>query len=162
MKHDIHIRIHDIEGSTVFHAVVSPRSTSEGCSGGMPLEDNVPPLHKPAVLATIIPDPSQGTPGTAIRAAPHNMGTAPSRTSRQEVRRKTGWLEGMQTELYRQHLALQVLGLLYCSMLRYLLLAIRPIIIDREQFFQTRPLPNVWFTSSAHDRKFAVFRRRAV
>lgn len=102
MKHDTHIRIHDIEGSTVFHAVVSPRSTSEGCSGGVPLEDNAPPLHKPAVLATITPNPSQGTPGTAISAASHNMGTAPSRTSRQEVSRKTSWLERIQTELHRK------------------------------------------------------------
>lgn len=55
------------KGSTGFHAAVPPQA-SDGSSGGAPQKIIAPTLHKPAVLATLKTDPSQGTPGTAISA----------------------------------------------------------------------------------------------
>lgn len=149
-------------GSTVCFAAVPPRSGSDGSSGGVPLNHNTPSLHKPAVLVTFILDPSQGTPGTAISAHPTNTGAVPSRARRHRFRWITGRLERMQTELYGKYLASRLLALLYRSMLRYLRLVVRSIDIGLEQLFHPEALPYAPLTRSVHDRRYALFRRRAV
>src|SRR5690606_34834648 len=56
------------EGSTGVHTAFPPLR-SDGGSAGVPRSKLTPSLPKPAVLATSFPEPSQGTPGTAISAA---------------------------------------------------------------------------------------------
>src|SRR5690606_34444881 len=62
---DIHKRYG--KGSTGFHTAF-PTQQSDGRSEGVPRISNTPSLRKPAVLATMLPEPSQGTLGTAISA----------------------------------------------------------------------------------------------
>lgn len=150
-------------GSTGFHAADPPRSGSDGRSGRVPLHETAPPLRKPAVLATLKPDPSWGTPGTAIRADTRQTGTAPSR-----LRRRSGGmvlfdkLERAQTQLYRKYLASQLLALLCVLMLRYLRLVMQVMAVSRRKLFQASALPYGVINRSIHDRRYAVFRRRAV
>src|SRR5690606_35272499 len=69
------------KGSTGIHTAVPPQ-LSDGRSGGVPRRHNAPVLRKPAVLATMLPEPSQGTPGTAICAVIYHPGSALPRQRR--------------------------------------------------------------------------------
>ena len=149
------------KGSTGFHTAVPPQE-SDGSSGGVPLHHNTPLLRKPAVLVTFDPDLSQGTPGTAISADLIYAGATPSGTRSNRFAWITSRLEQMQAQLYRKYLELELLALMYCFMLRYLRLVIRLIDIGREQLFHAETLPSVVLTRSVHDRRHALFRRRAV
>lgn len=136
-------------GSTVYHAAVPPRSTSNRRSGEVPQDVNTPPLRKPAVLATYFPDLSQGTLGMAISADLTNMGTMSSRT------------RGNGFSWFTCRLK-QMLTLLYCFILRYLWYAIRLIFINRKQVSRSETLLCAAVIQFVRDRRHAVFRRRAV
>ncbi len=147
-------------GSTVNHAAVPPRSASDGGSGWAPLKDETPPLRKPAVLVTFDPDSSQGTPDTAISADFLNMGSVPSRSwSRRVVLEQ---LAHWQALLFGAYLANGLLAITLVFMLRYLRLVIRLINVYWTQLFQATALPFVVVTRFVHDRRYALFRRRAV
>lgn len=126
----------------------------------MPLNDNTPPLRKPAVLVTYFPDPSQGTPSTAISADFPNTGSAPSRSWGYRVVLEQ--LAHRQAQLFEAYLATRMLALTLVLMVRYLRLVIRLVDVYRTQLFQATALPSVVVTRFAHDRKYALFRRRAV
>lgn len=149
-------------GSTGYHAAF-PARMSDGGSGGTPLEKNGPPLLKPGVLATGLPDPSHGTPGTAIRADIHHPGAAPSRLrGRGGGMAFFGELEQAQSLLYRKYLALPLLVMACALTLRYLRLVMLVTVIARRTLFLAPAIPYGVFHRVVRDRKEALFRRRAV
>ena len=161
MKKAIHPNTPYGKGSTEFHTAF-PAQQSDGRSGGVPLKENPLPLRKPAVLATMFPEPSQGTPGTAISAEPINTGTTPSRTRRNGLSWITSGLECMQARLYRKYLALELLAVTHCLIFRYLRFVIWLIDISRTQVFHAKTFLSVAVTRFVDDRRHALFRRRAV
>lgn len=162
MEHDTHKSIQHIEGSTGYHGAF-PTRTSDGGSGGTPLGNNAPPLLKPAVLATIFPDPSHGTHGTAIRADIHHPGAVrsrlPDRSGGEAFCRK---LELACEQLHRKYLAVPMMALTLMLMLRYLQLLIGVIPVRRWEPSLLAAYPYGLTEQIIHDGKFAVFRRRAV
>ncbi|MEC3879175.1 hypothetical protein [Parapedobacter sp. 10938] len=94
MEKETHISTRYGKGSTGIHTAVPPQ-LSDGGSDGVPLRNNTSSLHKPAVLVTMLPEPSQGTHGTAIGAELYHPGPALPRQQRgdggaEQVKAK-GW-----------------------------------------------------------------------
>lgn len=174
MKHDTHTRIHDIEGSTDYHGAFPARKACmpQVCDGGsvsVPHENNTLSMPKPAVLESLLPDPSRPssplrrTHGTAIRADYYPPGVVRSRLPG----RSGGgafWVKlGVACEqLHRKYLAVPMLTLAYMLMLRYLQLLIGIIPVRPEIASPRAAYPYGVTEQIIHDCRFAVFRRRAV
>lgn len=160
------------QGSTGFHTAVPPQA-SDGGSGGVPLSANTPPLPKPAVLATRFPEPSHGTPGTAISAHTRYPGPTLPRPQRSDggkgqpsATRWKGWVKRINKnvkqwlaqirreylKLLRSHLALTTtLTFGYVRLITFLIGVSRRIL-------QSQPaLPYGLVTRFVHDRRYALF-----
>lgn len=67
-----------------------------------------------------------------------------------------------RAQLYREYLASQLLVLLCVLMLRYLRLVMQVMAVSRRKLFRASAFPCGVINRSIHDRRYAVFRRRAV
>ena len=156
------------QGSTEFDPAfpawgACPMQASDGGYGRVPRVSYAPPMLKPAVLATRIPDPSHGTLGTAIGAGEQYPGAAPSRLWHRSGRLTRLWqLEQVQAKLVREYLAVPLIVLTCSLLLHFLPRMIRVIQIPRHTIFHTSALPLGVSRRFVHDRVGALFRRRAV
>ncbi len=177
MRRKKHIQTRYGKGSTGFHTAFPPR-LSDGRSGGVPLKHNTPTLRKPAVLATRFPEPSQGTPGTAICAVIYHSGPALSRQQRRDggveqppanrwkamiVRIKVK-VKQWQAQIHRYFLAHMRNHLAQTTKLAFGFIRLIALTIGilRRLLFRKPALPYGAINVSVHDRRYAVFRRRAV
>src|SRR5690606_28541242 len=159
------------------HTAVPPQA-SDGRSGGAPRRHNAPFLRKPAVLATMLPEPSHGTPGTAIGADVYHPGPAVPRQQRGDggaeqvpakgwkalvrrvIAKVTAWqaqIRGYYLARMREHVALTTK-----RTFRFVRLVVFIIRISRRMLFRRPAVPFGVLTQVVHDRRFALFRRRAV
>ncbi|MEC3879135.1 hypothetical protein [Parapedobacter sp. 10938] len=175
MKQVIHISTR--KGSTGIHTAV-PLQLSDGRSGGVPLRNNTPSLRKPTVLATMLPEPSQGTPGTAIGAELYHPGPALPRPQRGDggadqvkakgwkalVKRAKAKVTAWQAQIRRYYLARmrKHVALTTRRTFGFVRLIAFIIHISRRMLFRKTALPYGMLTQVVHDRRFALFRRRAV
>ncbi|MFC3198262.1 hypothetical protein ACFOET_11625 [Parapedobacter deserti] len=165
------------KGSTGFDTAVPPQA-SYGRSGGVPRSLNTPLLRKPAVLATRFPEPSQGTPGTAICAVICHPGPALPRQQRgdggaEQVPAK-GWkalvgrvkakVTARQAQIHRYYLAHMRKHVALTTKLtfRFVRLIAITVRVSRWMWFRRPALSYGAMNRFVHDRRFALFRRRAV
>lgn len=171
--------IHTIcgKGSTGFHAA-DPPQPSDGRSDGVPRTSNAPALRKPAVLATLTPAPSQGTPGTARCAGIYHPGPALPRQQRDDggaesplanrwkalVMRTKAKVKQWQAQIHRYYLARmrKHLALATKRTFRFVQLIAFTIGISVRMLFRKSRLPYGAINRFVHDCRYALFRRRAV
>ncbi len=165
------------KGSTGFHTAVPPQR-SDGRSGGMPLWLIIPFLRKPAVLVTLRPEPSQGTPSTAICAVIYHPGPVPPRLQHGDggveqspanrwkalIMRIKAKAKQWQAQIHRYYLKLmrRHVALITKLTFGYIRLIVFVIGISRGLLFRKSALPYGARQSVAHDRRYALFRRGAV
>jgi len=165
------------KGSTEYHAAFPPQ-TSDGRSGGVPRGLITPPLRKLAVLATGFPEPSQGTPGTAISATRNHPGTAlprqqcgdgdaelsPATGRKALARRVKVKVKQWQAKIHRYYLARmrKYVALTTKRAFRSVRLIAFIIGVLRRLLFRKSALPYGIINRIVHNRRFALFRRRAV
>lgn len=166
-----------VKGSTGFHAAFPPQ-LSDGRSGGVPRGLFTPPLRKPAVLATLIPEPSQGAPGTARCADIYHPGTALSRQQRGDggaetslairwkalVKRVKTKVKQWQAQIRRYFLARMrnYVALSTRHTFRFVRLITFTIGVSLRMLFRKPCLPYGAINRFVHDCRYALFRRRAV
>lgn len=165
------------KGSIGFHAAVPPQA-SDGRSGGVPRKTNTPSLHKPAVLATLIPEPSQGTPGTAISAVLYLMGPAlprpqhgdgdveqpPANCLKALVKRVNAKVKQWRAQIHRYYLAhmRNHLALTTTRTFGYIRLIVFTISLLQRSLFRKSVVPHGATNTFVHDCRYALFRRGAV
>jgi len=165
------------KGSTENHTAV-PLQASDGRSGGVPLGLITPPLRKPAVLATRFPEPSQETPGTAICAVIYHPGPVLPRQQRGDggverppanrwkalIIRIKAKVKQWQAQIRRYYLSRMRNHLALTTKLAfgYVWLIAFTIGILRRLLFCKPALSYGAINVSVHDRRYALFRRRAV
>ncbi len=165
------------KGSTGFHAA-NPPQPSDGRSDGVPRGLFTPPLRKPAVLATLTPEPSQGTPGTARCADIHHPGPALPRQQRGDggaespltnrwkalVKRVKTKVKQWQAQIRRYYLARmrKHLALTTKRTFRFVQLIAFIIGIPPQMLFRKPRLPSGAINRFVHNCRYALFRRRAV
>lgn len=168
MKLYTHTSKRKTQGSTEFDPAfpawgACPMQASDGGYGRVPRVSYTPPMLKPAVLATRIPDPSHGTPCTAISAGEQHPGAAPSRLWHRSGRLWRLWqFEQVQAKLVREYLAVPLIVLAYSLLLRFLQRMIRVIRVARYTIFYASAFPFGVSRRFIHDRVGALFRRGAV
>jgi hypothetical protein len=165
------------KGSTGFDTAFPPQ-LSDGRSGGVPRSLNTPPLRKPAMLATRFPEPSQGTPGTAICAVIYHPGSELPRQQHGDggveqpsakrwkalIIRIKAKVKRWQAQIHRYYLKLMRRHVALTTQLTfsYIRLIVFTIGILRRSLFRRLALPYGAINVSIHDCRDALFRRRAV
>ncbi len=165
------------KGSTGIHTAFPPQP-SDGRSGGVPLRHNAPSLRKPAVLATMLPEPSQGTSGTAIGAELYHLGMVLLRTQHHDggaeqppanrwkalIIRIKAKVKRWQAQIRRYYLTpmRKHVALTTKRTFRFVRLIAFTVRVSRWMWFHRPALPYGAMNRFVHDRRFALFRRRAV
>lgn len=171
--------IHTIcgKGSTGFYAA-DPPQPSDGRSGGVPRISNTPSLRKPAVLATLTPEPSQGTLSTARGADIYHPGPTLPRQQRGDggaeillagrwkvqVKRIKTKVRQWRAQVHRYYLMRmrKHLALSTEHTFRFVQLIAFSISVPLRMLFCNPRLPFGAINRFVHDCRYALFRRRAV